>query len=112
MEIWRLAIEYGEDLYKVADSLPSRELYGLGSQLRRVAVSISSNIAEGSGSASVADFGNFLNISIESVLESASQLEFALLRGYISREDKTRLYEKAEKIVRKIRSFKRSLTDR
>lgn len=49
LEIWKLAIEYGEKLYNIADSLPQEETYGLSSQLRRAAVSISNNIAEGSG---------------------------------------------------------------
>jgi four helix bundle protein len=47
LEIWKLAIEYGDKLYNIADKFPMRELYAMGSQLRRAALSISNNIAEG-----------------------------------------------------------------
>lgn len=111
LEIWRLAIEYADDIYDVADSLPQKELFGLGSQLRRAVVSISNNIAEGSGNASIKDFNNYLDISIKSTLEIASMLAFALKRKYINKQQKDELYEKAECLIRKIRAFKRTLKE-
>jgi len=109
LEIWKLAIEYGNKLYDIADSLPQKELYGLGSQLRRAAVSISNNIAEGSGAATKKDFCSFLDTSIKSALETVNILYFAKLRKYISESQRSKLYEEAEKLIRKIRAFKKSL---
>lgn len=109
LEIWKLAIEYGNKIYDLADSLPQKELFGLGSQFRRSAVSQSNNIAEGSGSNSIKDFKNYLDIAIKSTLEIVSMLFFAERRNYITESQRLELYEEAEKLVRKIRAFKKSL---
>ena len=109
LRIWDIAIEYGNEIYDVADGLPQKELFGLGSQLRRVAVSISSNIAEGSGSGTVKDFKNYLDISTKSIMESVSQLLLAEKRRYITSSRRGELYTKAEKLVKMIRSFKNKL---
>lgn len=61
LEIWKPGIDYGNKIYDIADKLPQKELFGLGSQLRRSAVSISNNIAEGSGGTQK-DFGNSINV--------------------------------------------------
>jgi len=84
LEIWHKAIKYADKIYNVADRLPKKELFGLGAQLRRAAVSIPNNIAEGSGSNSIKEFKNFLNISIKSTLETVSMLFFVKERNYIS----------------------------
>ena len=109
LEIWKLAIEYGNKLYDIADSFPQKELYGLGSQLRRAAVSISNNIAEGSGASTNKDFRSFLDISIKSTLETVNILYFAQLRKYVAKQRRVELYENAEKLIRKIRAFKKTL---
>jgi len=109
LEIWKLAIEYGNELYDVADKFPPKELYGLGSQLRRSAVSISNNIAEGSGASTNKDFRSFLDISVKSTLETVNILYFAKIRKYITEEKRLKLYEEAEKIIRKTRSLKNTL---
>lgn len=112
LEIWRLGVNYGKELYRIADSLPQKELFGMGSQLRRVAVSISSNIAEGSGAVTIKDFKNFLDISVKSVLESVSQLLICEELGYVGKDKREALYEKADELVRKMRAFKNSLGKR
>lgn len=109
LEIWKLAIEYGDKLYNIADKFPMRELYAMGSQLRRAALSISNNIAEGSGGSSNKDFCSFLDRSIKSTLETVNILYFAEIRKYINEEKRLELYKEAERIVRKIRAFKKSL---
>lgn len=109
LEIWKLAIEYGNELYNIADKFPSKELYGLGSQLRRAAVSISNNIAEGSGASTNKDFCSFLDTSIKSTLETVNILYFAKIRRYVTEEKRLKLYEESEKIIRKIRSLKKTL---
>lgn len=109
LEIWKLSIDYGNKIYDIADCLPQKELFGLGSQLRRSAVSISNNIAEGSGSSTIKDLKNYLDISIKSTLEVVSMLFFAEKRNYIIESRKLELYEEAEKLIRKTRAFKKSL---
>ena len=109
LEIWKLSLEYANKLYEIADSFPQKEMYGLCSQLRRAAVSISNNIAEGSGASTTRDFSCFLDISVKSALETVNILYFALLRKYITESKQKELYEEAEKIIRKIRAFKKGL---
>jgi four helix bundle protein len=109
LDIWKLAIEYGNALYNIADSFPKEEIYGLSSQLKRAAVSISNNIAEGSGASTNKDFSCFLDISVKSALETVNILYFALSRGYIHEREQGQLYENAEILIKKIRAFKKGL---
>lgn len=108
LEIWKLAIEYAKDCYALASQFPSKENYALADQLRRAAVSISSNIAEGSAFGPV-KFKSYLDISIGSTLETVNIISFAIKIDYLKEEAKIRMYEKAEKLIRKIRSFKKYL---
>ena len=89
--------------------LPKEELYALGDQLRRAAVSISANIAEGSGSNSVKDFRNYLNVSVKSMLEVVSLLAVAEKNDYISSGKFDELRNKAEILVKRIQAFRNSL---
>jgi len=109
LEIWKLALEYAEEIYDLLDRLPISERYNVNEQLRRSALSISSNIAEGAGSSTTKNFASFLNISIASVFETVGILFFAEKRKYISEEKRIMLYKKAELLVKKTRSFKNSL---
>ncbi len=109
LDIWKMATEYAAEIYKITERFPSSELYGLVSQLRRAAVSISNNIAEGSGSSSKKDFRNFLDISTKSVFETVNLVLFAKKMSFIEEEIKQDLYIKAELLVKKIASFKNSL---
>ena len=63
LDVWRKAIDYADSIYDVTAEFPDDERFGLTSQLRRAAVSISSNIAEGSGRSSNRDFGRFIEIA-------------------------------------------------
>jgi len=109
LEIWQLAIDYAKKIYRVTSGFPKEELYGLVSQLRRAAISISANIAEGSGSSTIKDRCNYLDISIKSTLETTSEVQVAFELGYIDKKTRDELYESAEKIIRKVRSFKKFL---
>lgn len=74
------------DIYKITESLPSEEKFGLVSQMRRCAVSIPSNIAEGAARKSNKEFINFLYISQGSLSELDTQLELATLLNFIPHE--------------------------
>jgi len=85
LKIWNKAIDLTVDVYKATSNFPADEKFGLTSQLRRAAVSIPSNIAEGAGRNSKKEFGNFLGIANGSSYELQTQLiisnKLSLLEG-------------------------------
>ncbi|MDD5195168.1 MAG: four helix bundle protein [Candidatus Omnitrophica bacterium] len=109
LDIWKLAVEYANEIYDLTKKLPMDEKYNLIGQLKRAALSISNNIAEGSGTSTKKNFCSFLDISASSTLETVNLLHFAKIRHYIVEEERLRFYNKAELLVKKIRSFKNSL---
>ena len=82
--VWQKAMELVRAVYAVSKAFPKDERYALTDQLRRAVVSIPSNIAEGSGRASNADYGHFLSIARGSLYETMTQLQVAVDQGYIS----------------------------
>ena len=109
LEIWKAAISYAKHIYEITKKLPKSEVFGLISQLKRAALSISSNIAEGSGSTTINDFSHYLDISIKSTIETVSQLLFAFEMEYLSEKDIAPLYDEAEILIKRMQSFKKSL---
>ena len=90
---WQRSIELAENIYELTRILPKEELYGLSSQMRRAAVSIPSNIAEGYGRRSVNDYIRFLNIALGSSYELETQLELCQRLGYFDKHDCARTLE-------------------
>lgn len=84
LEVWQQARALNKSIYSLSGRFPSAELYALTSQVRRASISVSSNIAEGSGRNSDADFAHFLEIAYASLMEVISQLYLALDQGYIT----------------------------
>ena len=84
-------------------------MFCLSSDLNRAAVSVSSNIAEGSGSASNREFKRYLRIALKSVFETVSQIFVARARKYITENEFNRTYAFGELLARKIKSFEKSL---
>ena len=83
LDVYKLSLDLVEDIYKLTNSFLASENFGLTSQLRRAAVSLPSNIAEGASRASTKDFIRFLNISTGSLAEIETQLVIAERIGYI-----------------------------
>ncbi|PKN75795.1 MAG: four helix bundle protein [Candidatus Cloacimonetes bacterium HGW-Cloacimonetes-2] len=83
LDVWKLSLHFVSDVYKLTANFPKHEVYGLSSQLQRAAVSIPSNIAEGSGRKSTKEFVQFLYIAKGSLLEIETQLEIAKILNYI-----------------------------
>lgn len=77
LKIWNKAIDLTVDVYKATSSFPADERFGLTSQSRRAAISISSNIAEGAGRNSIKEFNNFLGMANGSSYELQTQLLIA-----------------------------------
>jgi len=84
LDLYKASMELVVAVYKATQSFPSHELYGLSSQIRRCAVSIPSNIAEGSGRRNKKEFIQFLSIANGSLSELETQLEIARLLEYLN----------------------------
>ena len=84
LEVWQMSIELVTDVYKLVKFLPKEETYALSDQIRRSAVSIPSNIAEGSSRNSKKEFIQFLYIALGSLCELETQLLIAKNVGYIN----------------------------
>jgi four helix bundle protein len=83
LDVWKLSMDFVDDLYNITDAFPESEKFGLTAQLRRAGVSVPSNIAEGAGRFHDKEFIRFLFISRGSLSEIETQLEIARRRGYI-----------------------------
>jgi four helix bundle protein len=97
LDVWQKAIEFADLVYTVTNRFPPDERFGLTSQMRRAAVSVSSNIAEGCSRNSGADFARFIEIATGSLFETVSQLFIAQRRGYLAEGVFEELYAAAEK---------------
>jgi four helix bundle protein len=108
-EIWKRGAEVGSKLFRLADELEKRHLFRFAEQLRGTGLSITNNIAEGSGSVSDADFANFLNTSRRSVFEVANTLMLLSKDGYLKKEEVQPLLLELEEESRMILAFRRTL---
>jgi len=105
LEIWKEAIKFASNVYRVTNTFPAEERFGLTQQLRGAATSISLNIAEGSGRYHNRDFLRFLQIAIGSLYEVVSGLFIAKNEEYISDKDFKNTYSEAEKIAKMVNAF-------
>ena len=96
LEIWKKAIEFADFVYSVTRAFPDDERFGLTNQMRRAAVSISSNIAEGTSRHSQQDYARFIEIAAGSVFEIVSQSFIAQRQNFWSVENRQRLCTAAE----------------
>lgn len=86
LRVWQAAMDFVADTYRLTQDLPAQETYGLLSQMRRAAVSIPSNIAEGHARSSTKDFLRHLSIAQGSIAEIETQLEISQRLDYLSPE--------------------------
>jgi four helix bundle protein len=112
LDVWNEAIAFADSVYTITRSFPSDERFGLTNQMRRAAVSISSNIAEGSSRSSRADFARFIEIATGSIFEVVSQATIAKRQAFLSEADYAALYAGAERQSKMLSGLKRSLEDR
>src|SRR5690349_16054329 len=96
LRVWQLGQDIALDIYRLSKEFPREELFSLSSQIRRAAVSIPSNIAEGFNRKSKREFGRFLLISLGSCAEVETQLELANKLGYIKEESLKPALEKVD----------------
>ena len=108
-KVWQDAVEYSTKIYQQTDKMPWFEKKGLCDQLQRAAVSISSNIAEGSAKPSNADFARFLDTALGSTYEVETQLLIANKVGYIKDDTYQELLNELIEIERQIAGLIRTL---
>jgi len=100
--IWQDALTLVEHVYALTKDFPSAEIYGLTSQMRRAAVSVASNIAEGAARQTAKEFIQFLYMSLGSLSELETQCIIAVRLSYLSGED---IVGEIEQLRRKLLSF-------
>jgi len=97
------------ELFDIADDLERKKLYRFAEQLRAAGMSMSNNIAEGSGSSSKKEFIQFLNVARRSTFENANILILLQKRGFLGREFLDKLLDHLDTLCRKITNFQKSL---
>ena len=109
LEVWQKAIQFADLVYRLTKTFPDDERFGLTSQMRRAAVSISSNIAEGTSRHSRDDYARFLEIASGSLFEVVSQSFIGRNLGLLNDDAFRALYSAAEEQSRMLSGLRRSL---
>lgn len=109
LQIWQKSMELAEVIYKSTYGFPAQEKFGLVSQLRRAAVSIPSNIAEGNMRNSDKDFLRFINMALGSLAEMETQMELAKRIDYLVGENVEPLQKRVSESVKMLRGMQSRL---
>jgi four helix bundle protein len=112
LRVWQEAMKFAVSVYRVTANFPKHELYGLTQQLRRAAVSVPSNIAEGKGHRSDPEFRNFLMHARGSLLEVHTQLMIAQELEYITPEEGEGLLASSDAIGRCLNGLINSIAEK
>ncbi len=110
LEVWKLSMDLVLSVYDLTKTLPSEERYALGDQMRRAAVSIPSNIAEGQARGSKKEFAHFLNFSFGSLAELETQLCLCERIGYFTRVRLDATFDMIARIQKMLSKLKSSLS--
>ena len=109
LKVWQKGRRFVKDIYVLTKKFPKEELFVLTSQMRRAAISIPSNIAEGSGRGSDKDFARFIDIATGSSYELESQLYVACDLEYFSEEELDSCLDKIQEMQKMLFHFKKHL---
>jgi len=109
--IWQTAMKLVKAIYAATATFPAAEVYGLSSQIRRSAVSVPSNIAEGHGRENDGDFRRFLAIARGSLSELQTQLILSGELGFVDEAAVATLLQNTEELARMIRGMQKSLAN-
>ena len=109
LDVWRLGVDLACNVYKVTRSFPKEEQYGIVNQMRRSAISIASNIAEGAARHSSKEFAHFLNVALGSASELDTQLEIAIRVNLADASVLLRLQESAGRVNQMLRGLAKSV---
>ncbi len=109
LEVWQKAIAFADLVYASTRSFPADERFGLTNQMRRAAISVSSNIAEGSSRLSRKDFARFIEIAMGSIYEVISQSFIGKNQGFLTQGGFEALYSAAEEQGKMLGGLRNSL---
>ena len=110
LDVWQRSRRLVPEIYNTTSAFPADERFGLTRQLRRAAVSIPSNIAEGAGRSSPGDFGRFVRMAIGSACEVETQLDLSLDLSFLGTDEHRRLLQELGEIKAMLRGLERNLT--
>jgi four helix bundle protein len=109
MRVYQMALEFTDEIYQITKRFPSEERFGLTDQFRRAAVSVTLNIAEGSGG-SKPEFKQFLKIARRSIRECIAVIEISFRQKYISAEARSQLRDVCADMSRMLAGLLKSLS--
>ena len=109
LEVWRESIAYAKMIYAVTKNFPPDERFGLTNQLRRSAVSISANIAEGTSRTTDKDFARYIEIAYGSLMETVSEATLAQQQTMMTSDQFGELRQQADKLARMLSGLRASL---
>jgi len=109
LDVWQKSMELVREIYQTTSAFPKSEEYGLSSQMRRAAVSVPSNLAEGAARKGKNEFKQFLNIAQGSLSELDTQVELAHMLGYTAIERHRELMSKMTEISKMLFGLTNSL---
>ena len=112
LEVWRRAVDWAVAIYQETKEFPREEVFGLSSQLRRAAVSVACNIAEGTERTSTKETIQFIGIALGSLAEVETLLILAARMGYVQADAETRLADEARQLGKMLHGLRRSLKAR
>lgn len=110
LEVYQIARQYVKNIYELSGTFPAKEDFALTSQIRRAAVSITSNVAEGTSRFSLKDKSHFVEIAYGSLMETYSQLQVAVDLGYISQESMVQITPLVVELRNKLSALRKSYT--
>jgi four helix bundle protein len=108
LDVWRKSVDWAKEVYAVSGGFPECERFGLAPQVRRAAVSVAANIAEGVGRDGAGEFGRFVGIAYGSLMEAVCECAVAAELGYISGDAHERLRSQADEIARMLSALRQS----
>jgi four helix bundle protein len=112
LDVWKLALDYIDLVYIVAEKLPGSENYNLRSQVTRAATSIALNIAEGSQGQSDAEQARFLGVAIRSLIETVACQKIIQRRSYLQDNSLLhKMYDDSQTLAKKLQTFRKSLVN-
>jgi len=110
LRVWQQAMDLVEQIYRISEGFPTRESYGLTNQLRRAAVSVPSNIAEGHTRQHIKEYLNHLSMAQASLAELETQLEIAFRLKYVFAEPLQAILKQVTSLRKQLYALRNSLT--
>ena len=111
LDVWKLALDHLDLVYRVVENLPRGEEYNFKSQTTRAATSIALNIAEGSRGQSNAEQARFLGMAIRSLIETVACQQIIRWRDYFQNEELLKkMYDDSQLLARKLQGFRKTLS--